>query len=265
MNMKKWGYLFIALMLLTSCNRNGERKTQKKSHKQQVSFREVIDYQMQDILKQDTTCNNDIMHCTHVRIEYPDFLGNYATIPNRLTHDLITYLLYDKDMGSSRSNDLKKVTQDFLFDYYMFKRSFPSVKTVWYFKLKSEPIYEHDSLLCFAFSSEKYHGGTHAIAGKYFITINRYTGKRFWPLNLISDIDTFKNIAEKKFRKLKGLNPDDNLNKAGYNFDNNKFKLPSNIGLNDKGFVLRYNVYEIAPYAMGPTEFTIGFKEAGIK
>ena len=37
--------------------------------------------------------------------------------------------------------------------------------------------------------------------------------------------------------------------------------LPENIGFSDEGVILLYNVYEIAPYSEGITEFTIPFEE----
>ena len=39
------------------------------------------------------------------------------------------------------------------------------------------------------------------------------------------------------------------------------FHLPENIGLNDEGVIFFYNVYEIASYADGITEFTIPFSD----
>ena len=44
-------------------------------------------------------------------------------------------------------------------------------------------------------------------------------------------------------------------------FFGEEFHLPANIGYNDEGVLLFYNVYEIASYAVGITEFTIPFEE----
>ncbi len=250
-------------VIFVSCNRHVEKK--KPNNKKQQNFYEVLDYQMKDILKQDTTCTNeDILKCTHVRLAYPEFLGTHAETANQLTRELITYLLYTDDLGTSRAKDLNKVSEDFILDYYKLKRSFPDLTSTWYFRLEARPLYEKDSLLCFAFDYSTYTGGAHGMHGRYFLNLNRYTGKKFRPLSLIKDLDGFTKLAEQKFRTLKGLKPDENLNDAGYNFKEGKFHLPANIGLSDRGFVLRYNDYEIAPYAFGPTEFTIPFKDAGI-
>ncbi len=265
--MKKLSILIFAMALLTSCGQNS-KKTKSIQSIRSVNthtIKEVLDYDMKDLLLQDTTCTKDILHCTHVRVSYPEFYGNHADQPNRATHNLITYLLYDKDMGSRRSLDLKKVAKDFIFDYYLFKRSFPQVKTTWFFRLKSEPVYEQDSLLCFSFVAEQQKGKDHGLSGKYFLTFNRYTGKRFSPLHLISDKKKFLDLVEQKFRTMKKLTKSEDLKQAGFHFSGNQFALPSNIGLNDTGFIVRYNVYEIAPYPSGPTELIIPYNEAGVK
>jgi hypothetical protein len=261
--MKRTGFLFLLIIIFVSCNRTTEKNSAAKT-KRNVSIREVIDYEMKDILVKDTSCKKDVVKCAHVRVEYPEFYGNNSAIPNRLTHDLITYLMYDNDLGTSRSGDLKLVAKDFITDYGNFKKSFPTSNLVWYFKLKSYPLYEHDSILCFAFESDLYRGGAHDLTGKYFITVNRYSGKKIVPLTLVSNRDAFKEASEKIFRLKKGIKPDEDLNGAGFNFSGGKFKLPSNIGVCDSGFVLRYNVYEIAPFSEGPTEFVVPFSKAGI-
>ncbi len=265
--MKKLSILIFTIALLTSCglSRKKSKPTQSVRSVNTNTIKEVLDYDMKDILLQDTTCKKDILHCTHVRVSYPEFYGNHAGQPNRITHNLITYLLFDKDLGSRRSLDLQKVAKDFIFDYYLFKRSFPQAKTIWFFRLKSAPVYEHDSLLCFSFVAEQHKGKDYGLSGKYFLTFNQYTGKRFSPLNLISDKKKFTVLAEKKFRTMKKLTKSEDLQHAGFHFTENKFALPANIGLNETGFILRYNRYEIAPYKSGPTEFTIPYDEADVK
>ncbi len=258
--MRKLFLLLMVLPTLISCNRS--EKT--VNHQTQANFREVIDYEMKDVLIKDTSCEKSIMNCTHVQLEYPEFTGNNSNFANRLTHNLITYLLFNKDLQNKKVNNLVAVSKDYINDYYRFKRSFPKSSQVWAFILDSKPIYEHDSLFCFSYVFDNYRGGTHGIIEKYFLTFNRYTGKKFWPLDLIKNVDSFKKLAEKKFRELKKLKPDEDLDKAGFFKPFGKFRLPANIGINNKGIILHYNPYEIAPYSQGPTELIIGFQEAEI-
>nr|MCU0409966.1 RsiV family protein [Bacteroidales bacterium] len=67
------------------------------------------------------------------------------------------------------------------------------------------------------------------------------------------------NTAEKIFRAEKQLSPDANLESEGFWFEGNKFYLNKNFGIKNDGLVFYFNSYEIAPYAMGPTEIKIPY------
>jgi hypothetical protein len=69
------------------------------------------------------------------------------------------------------------------------------------------------------------------------------------------------NVAEKIFCKVKELKPEDNLEEAGFWFKGNKFSFNENFGIRNEGLVFYFNSYEIAPYAMGPTEIMIPYSE----
>src|SRR5690606_23450459 len=45
-------------------------------------------------------------------------------------------------------------------------------------------------------------------------------------------------------------------------FDPKSFTMPQNIGFNNRGLILLYNQYEIAPYASGIIDFEIPYEEA---
>ena len=68
-------------------------------------------------------------------------------------------------------------------------------------------------------------------------------------------------IGEQKFRKDKGIAPGVSLRQAGYSFDNDRFRLPGNFAIVPNGLTFRFNLYEIASYAQGITEFLIEYGE----
>ena len=66
--------------------------------------------------------------------------------------------------------------------------------------------------------------------------------------------------VETAFRNANNLSPDASLTEAGFWFEEG-FKLPENYGLVDDGVLFYYNTYEVAPYAMGKTDFVIPYYE----
>ena len=59
------------------------------------------------------------------------------------------------------------------------------------------------------------------------------------------------------FRKARGLAPADDLIEAGFNFSDDTFELNENFGVADNALIFHFNAYEVAPYALGPTDVEI--------
>ncbi|MBM3921534.1 MAG: DUF3298 domain-containing protein, partial [Sphingomonadales bacterium] len=78
---------------------------------------------------------------------------------------------------------------------------------------------------------------------------------------LFSDTNAVIKIAEKTFRKAKGM--DDNADISKTWFWNGKFYLPDNFAYTEKGILFFYNVYEIAPYEQGETELLLDYQTLG--
>jgi hypothetical protein len=92
--------------------------------------------------------------------------------------------------------------------------------------------------------------------------IDTKTGKQIKKEHLFSDLKGFTKLAEQKFRKQQKVPKNVNINETGYWFTDEKFHLPLNIFLTEKGVKLVYNQYEVSSYAEGPIELLIPYKEA---
>jgi len=63
--------------------------------------------------------------------------------------------------------------------------------------------------------------------------------------------------AEAAFRAARDLGPGDDLKAAGFWFEDGRFRLPDSFGLAPEGLLLRFDPYEVAPYALGETDFVV--------
>lgn len=104
-----------------------------------------------------------------------------------------------------------------------------------------------------------FQGGAHGSPTASVATFDAQTGKQLSWDDLITDKAALQTLAEKKFREVRA----DDF-KDGFNFDDTfPFKLPDNYGLTDTGIYFHYLAYEVGPYAMGNTTFTMTFEELG--
>lgn len=249
--------LFVSVLFLFSCGNEPEKS--KPGSKQQVVSEA---YSWEHIFVKDDQCTaEEIYKCTHVLLDYPVFKEEKMAIANRLVNHYIADVVGYGDAENPALVNLEEAANSLVKDYQKFHQEFPDSPQIWNVRLKSRFIFEKDNLACLMLVSESYMGGAHGALNKRYMTFDSQSGKLVNLADRVGDKKAFLEIAERKFRKQKGLSPTSDLKKAGYWFSDNKFTLPVNIGIDDKGYLLHYNAYEIAPYSMGPTDIRLDFEE----
>jgi hypothetical protein len=102
-------------------------------------------------------------------------------------------------------------------------------------------------------SEYSYTGGAHGDFSTIFYNIHPVSGRQ------LSFADFFKpekevqleQLAEQKFRQVRGIPAGQSLSDAGYWFENDIFYLTDNMAVQADGMLFLYNPYEIAPYSEG--------------
>lgn len=118
---------------------------------------------------------------------------------------------------------------------------------------------QHLTLEIVAFTFE---GGAHGSPTAAVATFENSTGKLLSWDDLVTDTSAMKAIAEQNFRKERAdiFAPTDGS--EPFQFDDIfQFKLPDNYGLTKEGIFCYYLAYEVGPYAIGETVFTIPFAD----
>ncbi|MBQ9469918.1 MAG: DUF3298 domain-containing protein [Bacteroidales bacterium] len=126
--------------------------------------------------------------------------------------------------------------------------------TVWFEVLRND-----DQLITLKYYYNDYRGGAH---GAYYYHYQNLDAKTLRPLaltDLVNDVDGLARIAERRLmevaQQMDLRYPDD------FTFDDGKFVLPKEIGFCNGELVLHYNIYEVAPYALGAIEVPIAYAD----
>jgi hypothetical protein len=106
-----------------------------------------------------------------------------------------------------------------------------------------------------------YTGGAHGNGATRTWLVDKVTAKDLLLEDVFSDLDVVTAIGESYFRKLHELEPDANLDDAGFWFENNRFHLNDNFSIVGDKIVFLYNSYEIAPYSAGETVIEMQLEE----
>ncbi len=232
--MKRPFYLIVLLVLLSSCN----------SESKPITFETVVAENSYD---------------ADVTLIYDKAEGNTElskTINKAIESAIIMTL-----NSSENEVDLTTALDNFNTEFVNFTTNFPEADAPkWELFIETERIYQSEDLITMAITTYEYKGGAHGNDKISFLNLEAQTGTVLNQNDLIKNLPEFKDLAETYLKP--SLSAEDKDLKMEDLFFGEPFQLPENIGFSEDGLVLLYNVYEIASYNQGYTEFVIPFENA---
>ncbi|NOX46091.1 MAG: DUF3298 and DUF4163 domain-containing protein [Chlorobi bacterium] len=198
-------------------------------------------------------CEDDI--CVNIEIEYLKMEGDSETAQN--FNHLIEQFIFRK---MSISDDIKELTPEeyvagIVKEFKSFKTEFPDANTGGYEQTTNCKLtWSDEKLISVELLTSVYSGGAHPSYLDEFLNVDPKTGNAIDILGFITDKETFKAFVESKLRLKLGMGENDKW--EDFTFVD-KFILPENMGMTEKGLRLVYNEYEILPYSDGKTEILI--------
>ncbi len=196
-----------------------------------------------------------------ITISYPKAEGSEA-VSKRINTAIENFLANEINMSEKRDKNLTldEAVKGFDQEYKTFKEDFSDSTQEWEALLESEVNYESEHLICISVNSYLDTGGAHGNSHVTFLNFNKKTGALLKREDLLKDEDAFRAFVQPYFEK--ATQPISNDEEVQDLFFGEEFQLPENIGFNNEGVILLYNIYEIASYAQGVTEFTIPYDKA---
>lgn len=137
-------------------------------------------------------------------------------------------------------------------EYKSFKDGFGESAMVWDASFDGEVTYQSPGLISIAINSYVNSGGAHGNLNVSFFNFDASTGELLSFDDLFNDKEGLTKVIKTHFEE------ETKASETAY-FFGEPFSLPANIGFNDEGIICFYNVYEIASYADGITEFIVPF------
>jgi hypothetical protein len=196
-----------------------------------------------------------------INITYPKAEGN-EKVADRINKTLENFLANEINMSEKRDKNLslEEAIKAFDNEYKTFKDDFSDSTQEWEALIESEVNYENETILCVTVNSYLDTGGAHGNSHVTFLNFDKKSGQRLERTDIIKDEEGLKKLAIPYFEKAtKPLSNDEEVQDM---FFGEAFQLPENIGFNKEGVILLYNIYEIASYVQGVTEFTIPYDKA---
>ncbi len=239
--MKHFLTIAIALLFLTSC-------------KNELTFED------QSFHKENTkNCTKD---CPHAEIKIP-VAKNVPIVADSINNKVFNTLKEIIYVGEKpyTSKDYDGLLDSFMKSYDEMKKADPRDEFGWEATVDGKIVYHNENIIDIELKHYTFTGGAHGYSGKRSLIFDAETGKSISEDKLFINSNVFRVFAEKKFREAYKIPASAPINSTGLMFEDGLFHLPQTFFYTDKGFVLYYNVYEIASYADGAKELVIPFSE----
>ena len=106
-------------------------------------------------------------------------------------------------------------------------------------------------------------GGAHPNS---FTTIVSYNlldkGKALTVSALVADTNAVRPLLEAGYKQAKGMKPEEKITELLYP-ELPQLPMPANVAVLPEGIIFYYNAYEVAAYAVGPTEIILTWEQLG--
>lgn len=231
-----------------------------------------ISYQMREFKRQggakcvspaDTKVKADDALCASVKFTYPEISSETKPELAIKMNALIKQQLLDTIEGAPNQTAENKSFETFADSFIQDFRQDSNNFTSWELERNVQVIYNTNALLTLLFEEFGSTGGAHPFNGSRFIVLNLTDGNQVTLDDLMNPgYEAALNVeGEKAFREARQLAEHSSLEEDGFTFVNNAFVLNDNYGVNKEGLSFIFNSYEVAPYVMGPSEFTIPYED----
>jgi hypothetical protein len=208
-------------------------------------------------------CDTSSSECVDIKIKTLEISGGLpATVQDSVKKAVNNFMLAPT-VGESKYSSFEQLRDSLIDNYKKTRLEIPDMPLS--YGLERSIKVETDTLGIFAmeFFEYTFFGGAHPNTVTVYENINLVDGRKI----KISDLfnpgfeEKLNVIAEKSFRKVREIKPDENLEEAGYWFENGKFKLNNNFIITKEGLKFLFNPYEVAAYYLGATEFLIEYSQ----
>lgn len=255
--MKRYIPVVALLLALASCKKDKDETVDTTTTTDTLTAPAVLSFDSKIYTQKSAKAKKG--STTQVNINVPEAVGPGAdSINNKIFRTVREIVHFGEKPADAKS--YSEVMASFVGAYEELAAKYPDEDVPWEAKVDGKIAYENDSIVNVKLTHYVFAGGAHGYGADTSLLFNAKDGTTITADDLFKDKKGFTALAEKKFRakyNIKG-----NINSTGLFFLNEKFALPNNIFVTDKGYLLQYNTDEVAAHAEGQKDVLIPYAEA---
>ena len=206
-------------------------------------------------------CSTEESRCVRLEMVYPKAASSEELLAGKINDTLqqtLAKTLIMLNPDSDSTENLSQLADQFVDSYAQFIQDVPDYQLGWWIETSYEVHQNTSKLISLELMVSSFTGGAHPLGFSESFNLAVPSGAPVTLNELILDREGFLALVEKEFKASKGLPENASLQEEGF-FYGGPFALPPNFVFTAEGLYLIYNVYDAAPYVMGPTEILIPF------
>jgi hypothetical protein len=218
---------------------------------------------MRTIERSHGTPDDPITCCATVFIEYPEITNAPSDTARDSLNAAISGQLLSTYEADSSITEVAQIAERFIEEFSeLLSETASASLPEWETRHDVSVMLNDYGVLTLEFFWQAYTGGAHPNSTTHFVNYDIAAGQQLTLQDiLIDDYEvSLTDRATDIFREARGLSDDISLTEAGFWFEDGLFSLTDNFAIGLEGLTFYYNPYDIAPYAMGPTEFTLPYE-----
>jgi hypothetical protein len=207
------------------------------------------------------TCDSTDTPCVTVRFSYPALQDG---MPPGVRDSIRAYI--DGLMFASLDNRRSAIPFDTLVEelvqqYRSLRKEFPDYSLPWSLERTMSFLADTGGIVSLRFEESSFLGGAHGMETVRLASFDASLGARLRLEQIFLPGFEGALVAEvgRAFRRVRQVPEGQTLADAGFWIEEGRFPLGTNFAIDAGDIVFYYNAYEIAPYALGPTEVHVGF------
>jgi len=211
--------------------------------------------------RQTGSCDTPAAPCARISIAFPEFTAAPTRAVKDSLNGLIERWMLRPFSAETAAGSVELLMEIFLNGYEATLRSFPDYQTRWTMRRQASVVNDTAGVLSLAFFESSFTGGAHPNSLLLYAAVDLRSGRTLDLSDVVREgrQERLNTLAESLFRRTKLLGKEDDLREAGYWFEEGRFHLNQNFALRKDGLAFYFNPYEVAPYALGPTELVIPY------
>lgn len=198
--------------------------------------------------------------CARFRVEYPEITRAPNADALAALNQAVRWKLLKPELWAPAPSPQDMA--DFFFAQWRGTRAaFPDAASTagWFLDIRLRVIHQDHRLISLESAEQAYTGGAHPNSATRYSSFDLSDGRPLTLDDLLLDGRSAKlnEIAERRFRELHEVPQERSLADAGFWFEGGAFALNDNFAVTDAGLLFRFDPYEVAAYALGPTELLL--------